>query len=152
MGSFAGQRTRPIHGVKGSKGGAGSQPRQRLPKMPAPPEAPDLQAQSSRYLLERNKQMRAKRLLAEMDLAEARERLIQKELAIKQVRYLLIGMRQKTLGVTGKMRMKFGPERFDLELTQALTVFLTEVLTAISQLPDAVDPNWLQKLEDDKEA
>lgn len=152
MGSFAGQRTRPTHGVKGSKGGAGSQPRFRLKKMPAPPDASDLQEQSSIYLRERNAQMKAKRLKAEMELAEARGRLIGKRLVEKQLAYMLVGMRQQVLSIPEKMRMKFGPERFNHEMAEAARLIVAEVLTSISQLPEAADPGWLEKLDEDEKA
>jgi hypothetical protein len=148
MGSFAGQRSRPTDGVKGSKGGAGSQPRMRLKKMPAPPEDPaELQKQSSIYLKLRNRQMRAKSQLTEMELAHARDQLIDKELAIKQSVYLVIELRQKLLGLPEKLRTKFGPERFNHEMVHATRVMVTEILNAISQLPDAIQPGWLEKLD-----
>jgi hypothetical protein len=116
--------------------------------MPAPPESSELQEQSSIYLRERNKQMRAKRLRAEMELAQARDRLIDKDLATKQMDYLLIEMRQKLLALPDKMRLKFGPERFDHEMALATKVLVAEALTSVSQLPEAADPHWLEKLED----
>ena len=51
------------------------------------------------YLRERNAQMRAKRLKAEMELAHARGLLIEKALVERQLSYLLIGMRQKLLAL-----------------------------------------------------
>jgi hypothetical protein len=132
MSSFAGQRTRPTHGMKGSKG---PQPRMRLPKQAAPPEPSELQEQSSIYLKERNKQMRAKRLKTEMELAVTRDRLIEKRLVEWQLAYLLIGMRQKILGIPAKLRLKFGGERFTHEMVAAAKVMVTEVLSGVSQLP-----------------
>ena len=44
------------------------------PKVPAPPDPYDLQRKSSFYLDERNGQMRAKRLAAEIELALTRGR------------------------------------------------------------------------------
>jgi hypothetical protein len=147
--SLPGERTKPASGVKGSKGGKGSQPRLRLPKMPAPPEASDLQEQSSIYLRERNKQMRAKRLRAEMELAFDRNQLIEKALVEKQLAYMLIGMRQKMLALPEKMRVQFGPERFTHEMAQAAKVLVAEILQSIAQLPEAANLNWLEKLEED---
>jgi hypothetical protein len=147
--SFRGARTKPASGIKGSKGGPASQPRMRLPKMPAPPEASELQEQSSIYLRERNKQMRAKRLRAEMELAFDRNQLIEKALVEKQLAYLLIGMRQKILALPGKLRLKFGEERFPHEMVEATKFMVTEILSSVFQLPQAADPNWLEKLEED---
>ena len=145
MSSFAGQRTRPTRGMKGSKG---PQPRLRLPKMPALPEPSELEEQSSIYLKERNKQMRAKRKLAEMELAQARDRLIEKALVERQLVYMLIGMRQKLSALPEKMRVQFGPERFDHEMAQGLNVLVTEALKAVSQLPEAASPDWLETLDE----
>lgn len=117
--------------------------------MPAPPEASDLQEQSSIYLAERNAQMRAKRKLAELELAHARGQLIEKRLVEKQLVYMLTTMRQKILALPEKMRVQFGPERFPHEMAQAAKVLVAEALLSVSRLPEAADPNWLEKLEED---
>jgi hypothetical protein len=62
--------------------------------MPASPEASELQEQSSIYLRERNAQMKAKRLVAEMELACKRNQLIEKSLVERQLAWLLVSMRQ----------------------------------------------------------
>jgi len=48
----------------------------------------------------------AKRLKAEMELAHARNQLIEKRLVERQLAYLLVGMRQKMLLLPGKLRMR----------------------------------------------
>jgi hypothetical protein len=149
--SFPGERSKPTSGVKGSKGGAGSQPRIRLPKQAAPRESSELQKQSTIYLKERNRTQRVKRLREEMLLAEARGELISKDLATKQAAYLLIELRQKALALPEKMRVKFGPERFNHEMVQAAKVLVAEALTSVSQLPEAANPNWLERLKDEDE-
>jgi hypothetical protein len=108
-----------------------------------------LQEQSAIYLRERNAAMRAKRLDAEMTLATKRGELVEKRLVERQLAYLLIGLRQKVLAVPGKMRMQFGPERFPHEMLEALRVLVTEALTAVAELPQAAEPDWLEKLEED---
>ena len=87
---FRGQRTHPTSGVKGGKPKIlPSFKRKRLPKLPATPEAKDLQEQSSIYLKERNLAMRLKRMREEMLLAKERGQLIERELAITQLSYLM---------------------------------------------------------------
>jgi hypothetical protein len=120
----------------------------RLAKLPAPPEPTELREQSNIYLVERNAQMRAKRLLAEMELAHARNQLIEKRLVEKQLTYLLIGMRQKMLALPEKMRAKFGDERFDHEMVQGAKVLLVEILNGIAHLPAAGEPDWLKRLKE----
>lgn len=94
--------------------------------------------------------MRGKRLLSEIDLAHARDQLIEKAHAVRQLQYMLISMRQKLLILPEKMRQECGPERFNYEMVRPAKVLVVEVLTAVSQLPEAADPNWLKKLEEDE--
>ena len=149
--SIPGERSKPTSGLKGSKGGTGSQPRQRLPKMSAPADASDLQKQSSIYLRERNKQMRAKRLRAEMELAHARGLLIEKAVAEKQLAYLLINLRQQLLSLPLKLGVKFGAERFTREMARDARVLVVEICSEISRLPEAAEPGWLEKMEENEE-
>src|SRR6516165_7594029 len=90
-----GLRSHPVEGVKGSK--------KRLPKLARAPVAIDLDEQSSIYLVERNQAMRLKRMREEMLLARERDQLIEKELALKQLSYLMVSMRQKLLAIPGKL-------------------------------------------------
>jgi hypothetical protein len=136
-------RDHPIHGIKKAK--------RRFPKLPATPEAADLEELSSQYLRERNAAMRAKRLKAEMELAHARNQLIEKRLVERQLAYLLIGMRQKMLLLPGMLRMKFGEERFPHDMLEAAKGMVNEALTQLSRLPEAVEADWLERLEDEEE-
>ena len=107
---FTGQRTHPTgSGVKGAKPKTlPSIKRKRLPKLPATPEAEDLQELSSIYLHERNLAMRLKRMREEMLLAKERDQLIEKELAIKQLSYLMIVTRQRLLRLPLAIGQHFG--------------------------------------------
>jgi hypothetical protein len=137
-----GERSHPLKGVKGAK--------RRLPKLPRAPEAVDLQEQSSIYLQERNQMMRLKRLREEMLLAKERDQLIEKELAIKQLSYLMITIRQKLLALPLNIGNHFGdrevPIRVVVEYAKRL---MNETLTELSQLPKCVEPDWLERLEED---
>jgi hypothetical protein len=141
----------PIQGIRKSKKPiletTARRKRRRLPKLPATPEADDLEEQSSIYLRERNAQMRAKRLKAEMELAHARDELIEKRLVERQLSWLLVAMRRSLLALPGKMRMKFGEERFPHEMLEAAKHLVVDALTEISRLPEAVEPGWLARLE-----
>jgi len=92
--------------------------------------------------------MRAKRLKAEMELAHARGLLIEKALAERQLAYLLIGIRQKLLALPGNLRMKIG-EAFTHEMLVCANELVHQALTEISQLPESVEPDWLEKLEEE---
>lgn len=109
--AFAGTHARRSPGVKNAKvkillNKKGSS-RQRLPKAALPiGDETDLQEQSAIYLRERNKQMRAKRLRAEMELAFDRNQLVEKTLVEKQLSYLLVAMRQKLLALPVKLGVR----------------------------------------------
>src|SRR6516164_1445264 len=139
-----GERSHPLEGVKGAK--------KRLPKLPRAPEAIDLQEQSSIYLQERNQMMRLKRLREEMLLAKERDQLIEKELAIKQLSYLMITIRQKLLALPLNIGNHFGdrevPIRVVVEYAKRL---MNETLTELSQLPLCVEPDWLERVEEEGE-
>jgi uncharacterized membrane protein YccC len=148
--ALPGQRSDPIRGVKGGKTRIlRTTPRKRLGKLPATPEAADLAELSSIYLRERNAQMRAKRLKAEMELALQRDELIEKRLASLQASHLLIGLRQAMLALPGKMRARFGDERFNHEMLESCRSLVAETLEHASRLPESVDPGWLEKLEEE---
>jgi hypothetical protein len=87
-------------GVKGAKVklmfNKKGEPRRWLPKKPLPElDAADLQEQSTIYLRQRNRTMKLKRTKAELELGVNRDRLIERELVLKQLAYLLVAMRQK---------------------------------------------------------
>ncbi|MBV8378989.1 MAG: hypothetical protein JO279_18505 [Verrucomicrobia bacterium] len=60
------------------------------------------------YLRERNAQIRAKRLTAEMVLARERDELIEKELVLRQLAFIMIAFRQAVLALPGKLRAAIG--------------------------------------------
>ena len=145
-----GQRTHPTSGVKGGKPKIlPSFKRKRLPKLPATPEAKDLQEQSSIYLKERNLAMRLKRMREEMLLAKERGQLIERELAIKQLSYLAIAMRQRLLALPLNIGNHFGDREVPIrEVVEYAKRLMNETLTELSKLPLCVEPDWLEKLEE----
>jgi len=151
---FPGQRTHPTgSGVKGAKPKTlPSIKRKRLPKLPATPEAEDLQELSSIYLHERNLAMRLKRMREEMLLAKERDQLIEKELAIKQLSYLMIVTRQRLLRLPLAIGQRFGDRDVPIrEVVKYAKRLMNEALTELSKLPLCVEPDWLERLEDEKE-
>ena len=148
---FRGQRTHPTSGVKGGKPKIlPSFKRKRLPKLPATPEAKDLQEQSSIYLKERNLAMRLKRMREEMLLAKERGQLIERELAIKQLSYLAIASRQKLLALPLNIGNHFGDREVPIrEVVEYAKRLMNETLTELSKLPLCVEPDWLEKLEEE---
>ena len=109
----------------------------------------DLQEQSAIYLRERNAQIRAKRLAAELELAVARGELIEKPLVERQLVYLVISMRQKLLAIPAKLYSRLGQERFPHEAARECEKFIHEALNELAKLPECVEPNWLEQLEDE---
>jgi hypothetical protein len=138
-----GERSHPLEGVKGAK--------KRLPKLPRAPEAIDLNEQSSIYLQERNQMMRLKRMREEMLLAKERDQLIERELAIKQLSYLLIAMRQKLLALPLNIGNHFGDREVPIrEVVEYAKRLINETLDECSRLPECVEPEWLDRVEEDE--
>jgi hypothetical protein len=53
-----------------------------------------------------------------MTLALARDQLIEQELVVRQLTYLMISMRQKLLAIPAKLYSRLGKERFPREAAQ----------------------------------
>jgi hypothetical protein len=139
-----GSRSHPVEGVKGSK--------KRLPKLPRAPQAIDLNEQSSIYLKERNEMMRLKRMREEMLLAKDRGQLIEREHAIKQLSYLAIVSRQQLLAVPSKIGHHFGDRKVPIrEVVEYVKGLINETLTELAKLPECVEPDWLERLEEEED-
>ena len=76
-----------------------------------------------------------------------RDQLIEQELVLRQLTYLVVSMRQKLLAIPAKLYLRLGPERFPRETAQECERCIHEVLEELSKLPECVEPNWLEKLE-----
>jgi len=136
----------PVAGVKGAKG-----PRLRLPKVPRQPETETSVALGEEYLRKRNQILDLKFKREAMSLAFARDQLIERELVLRQLTYLVISMRQKLLAIPAKLYSRLGRERFPREAAQECERFIHAVLNELAQLPECAEPNWLERLEDEKE-
>jgi hypothetical protein len=115
--------------------------------VPRQPETETSIQLGEQYLRERNKQMRAKRLTAEMVLARERGELIEKELVTRQLAFILIAFRQSVLAWPGKLRASIGAE-FTHEMSQKARGLAHETLKHLEKLPEIVEPNWLERLEE----
>ena len=129
----------------------GAMPRSRLSKVPrVPVDGAELEKQSGIYLRERNAAMRAKRLKAEMELAQTRDQLIDKDLVGRQAAYLLIAFRQAVLRLPQELRSKWGPEVMTLERIFQAKELITRMLEQMADLPNCVEPSWLKKLKEEE--
>jgi hypothetical protein len=135
----------PVQGVKGAKGPT----RLREPKVPRQPETETSVKLGEQYLRERNAQMRAKRLRAEMELAASRGELIEKELVLRQMAYCLIAFRQSVLAWPGKLRASIGVEFTD-EMAQKARGLAIETLEHLEKLPECVESDWLENLPEEE--
>jgi hypothetical protein len=142
--SIKGVRHEPTRGVKGAK------PRPRLAKMPRRPETTETAELGEEYLRKRNKILELKYKSESMLLAFDRGELIERDLVLKQLTFLLIAMRQKLLALPSKLAARFGPERFPCEMFDITTTFVAEALNEVALLPvKSTDPDWLEKTEDE---
>ena len=124
--------------------------RSRLPKLPKTPTPAEWEELSAEYLTERNAAMRSKRLKADMELASARGELIEKRLVERQLAFLLIAFRQALLRLPIQLRTKWGPEVMTHERSAECKELVTRMLTALADLPNCAEANWLKKLEEEE--
>lgn len=97
--------------------------------------------------------MRLKRMREQMLLAKERDQLIEKELAIKQLSYLMISMRQKLLAIAPKVGNRFGrEENFSVrEVVEYVERAVHEALNELADLPLKVtDRDWMKRLEEEE--
>jgi hypothetical protein len=137
-----GERTHPAQGVKNSK------PRLRIRKLPAA----EIEEASRVYLQERNLTMRLKRMREGMRLARERGTLIERELVIKQLSFLLIEIRQKLLALPTRIgaRLRARDPELAREVARMAKEVVHETLLALARLPECVEPGWLERLEEEK--
>jgi len=87
-----------------------------------------------------------------MDLARVREKLIQKDLVIKQLQYLMIGFRQQILTIPMTYARKLQRKEDLKEIHRILTQITHQLLNELAEIPlKAVDPNWLVRLEEEED-
>jgi hypothetical protein len=85
---------------------------------------------------------------AEIELAVARDELVEKALVTRQLSYFLIPFRQAALAIPHKLRQKIG-ESFTYEMVLAARQIAHEALETLVRLPEAVEPGWQEELEEE---
>jgi len=135
----------PVTGVKGAKGPK----RLRLPKAPRQPETETTVALGEEYLRRRNRILAIKEKREAMELALVRDELVEKALVERQLAYFTIPFRQAVLSIPTKLRLKLG-DAFTHEMVQIAKQIAAETLEHLSHLPEAVDADWQERLEEEK--
>jgi hypothetical protein len=135
----------PISGISGSK--------PRLDKSPQEEARERFEANSllDRVYKERRNQILDLRYKREaMALALQRDQLVEKGLALKQLSFLLISMRQQLLALPLKIGSRFGNRPVETrEVVAYAKRLVNETLTELAKLPECVEPEWLEKLEEE---
>jgi hypothetical protein len=104
------------------------------------------------FVKRRIRQTEVRTMAFEMDLARIRESLIEKELVIKQLSFLLVAMRQKILAIPSTYARKLLHKEDMREVNAILQQLAFELAKELQHLPQkAVDANWLEKLEEEGE-
>ena len=80
----------------------------------------------------------------ELARVQGNPNVIEQELAVRQLTYLMISIRQRLLAIPGKLYSRLGPERFPREAAQECERCIHEVLEELSKLPECAEPNWLE--------
>jgi hypothetical protein len=136
----------PVAGVKDAKGS-----RLRVPKVPRQPETETTVALGEEYLRRRNRILAIKEKREAMELAVVRDELIEKPLAIHQLSYPLIAARQKLLAIPAKCGNRFGDRELSTrEVVDYLRGEIYAVLNELVHLPESVEPDWQDRLEEEK--
>ena len=100
--AFKGARSDPVQGIKGSK------PRLRRPKLPRRPVTAESAKLGEEYLRKPIALLDLKYKREAMLLVRDRDQLIERELVLHQLAYLMIPLRQKILGIPSKLGNRFG--------------------------------------------
>jgi len=106
------------------------------------------------YKEKRNAILDIKHKREAMELAIQREKLINKDLVIRQMQFLVIGMRQKLLHlpsrIGGRLHGVGGLSEAGVRTAANVsTEVVHEVLCEMADLPLKVtDPNWMQRLQE----
>ena len=85
----------------------------------------------------------------ELARVQGNPNVIEQELAVRQLTYLMISIRQRLLAIPGKLYSRLGPERFPREAAQECERCIHEVLEELSKLPQCAETNWLEQLEEE---
>jgi hypothetical protein len=99
---------------------------------------------------ERVKNLRTRRMQAELILAKSRDDVIEKALIEKQAAYLLVALRQKILTIPQTYSRRLLGLSDVTQMNKFLKEMAIDILNEIKDLPQkVVDPHWLEELEKD---
>jgi len=85
-----------------------------------------------------------------MELAVVRDELIEKPLAIRQLFYCVTAARQRLLAIPSKVGNHFGTREVPVrEVVDYLRGEVNAALSELARLPEAVEANWQERLEED---
>jgi phage terminase Nu1 subunit (DNA packaging protein) len=100
----------------------------------------------------RIRQTEVRTMAFEMDLARIREELIEKELVLKQLSFLVVAMRQQILTIPSTYARKLLHKSELKEVHAILKQMSHHLLNELRNVPQkAVDPNWLETLDEEDE-
>jgi len=131
----------PTTGVKGAE----PQKRIRLKGPTTEATREEISQLSAQYLRRRNSAINLKNTANEIDLALRRSTLVEKKLVERQATFLLVNLRAKLLNMQSHAH-KFTGTEINLARKILREIGLS-VLNEIRDLPNCVEPGWLQKVE-----
>ena len=102
---------------------------------------------SEEYLRQRNDQMRAKNLTAQMALARERGELIEKRLIERQAAFVFVSFRQRMLNLSHGWARRFVGLTDMRQAKRLIDEMARSTLTELQQLPNCIESNWLERLE-----
>ena len=107
----------------------------------------ELPEYSREYLIQRNGQMKAKNLTAQLELAIRRGQLVSKELVERQAAFLFIAMRRKILNLPSTYARRLTGLNDIQEVRKILEGAAHSILNEIKDLPQTIEPGWLKEVE-----
>jgi len=103
------------------------------------------------YVRKRIKRTEALTISVELELARARGELIERDLAVKQLQYLMVSTRQKLLAIPTSLARQLLHKTDVREVHSILQVAIFEVLNELKDLPLKVtNPHWLEELDEEE--
>jgi hypothetical protein len=104
------------------------------------------------YLRWRSRILAIKEKREAMELASVRDELIEKPLAIRQLSYCVIAARQRLLAIPARVGSHFGDREVAArEVVDYLRGEVHAALNELARLPEAVEADWQEVLEEEKE-
>lgn len=101
------------------------------------------------FVISKTEQTEVRTMAFRLDLARIRGDVIEKKLAVKQLSYMLIAMRQQITSIPTSYARRFLHKEDIKEVYKILEEMTHRILNEIKDLPQkVVDPNWMDNMED----